>query len=118
VTPGGQLYPSYQAALVAIGAGIGGDAYRRLRDGVAVKGFYVDPVTPDDPDWGRVPKTRRKACERPATPVRCIETGTVYRSASEACKALGIGHKTGIYNSIHRGHCAGGYHWAWAEDVS
>lgn len=45
--------------------------------------------------------------------VICIETGTEYKSASEACKAVGVAHGV-ISNAIRRygqGAYSGGYHW-------
>lgn len=57
-------------------------------------------------------------------PVRCVETGVVYRSARDACRKTGVWHST--INKVARGatehggrvHCltAGGFHWERVDD--
>lgn len=58
-------------------------------------------------------------------PVRCVETGIIYRSARDACRKTGIWHST--INKVARGatehggrvHCltAGGFHWERVDDT-
>lgn len=44
------------------------------------------------------------------TPVKCIETGISYDSASEACRLTGI-HNSSILRAAKNQLTAGGYHW-------
>jgi DNA-directed RNA polymerase subunit N (RpoN/RPB10) len=48
-------------------------------------------------------------------PVRCVETGKVYKSQAQAARELGI-HRYGISNVITgKQKTAGGYHWEIVE---
>jgi hypothetical protein len=118
VTPGDRLYPSYMAALQALGISISGTTYRRVRDGYPIGGYYIDPIEPDDPDWFRVPsRSTRPEHRKLGRPVRCVETGELFPSASEAARTIHV-HRNGIFNSIYRGCRAGGFHWAYAEEAA
>lgn len=50
-------------------------------------------------------------------PVRCIETGVIYISASEASQKLGIARSSIVGCVNKRPHCltAGGYHWEYVD---
>lgn len=51
-------------------------------------------------------------------PVICVETNTVYKSATEAAKKLNL-HQGSITNCcLKRQHTTGGYHWKYYEDGS
>eukprot|EP00808_Paulinella_micropora_P019099 g11572.t1 len=47
-------------------------------------------------------------------PIKCVETGEVYPSLKQAAKAAGV-HRVWIFDSIHFGWQAGGFHWAYAS---
>lgn len=47
-----------------------------------------------------------------AKPVRCVETGQVFGSTTEASRWLGLSKKT-LGTSIWRGSRSGGYHWEY-----
>ena len=54
---------------------------------------------------------------RKAKPVRCIETGRVYRSSEDAARDTRINAGT-IRNTCQgRQKTAGGYHWEYAQNV-
>lgn len=46
--------------------------------------------------------------------VRCVETGRVYNSVMDCCKALAI-PRWNIYKAIHRGIAAGGLHFDYID---
>lgn len=99
ITICGVRYPSKQAA--AESAGISRSTLNiRIRLGL-----------PED-QW-----LRPKAGPLPPKPVECIETGQVYRSVSEAAKAV-YTSSTNL-SSCLTGHqrTAAGYHWRYAEGV-
>ena len=49
-----------------------------------------------------------------AKPVRCIETGQVFGSQTEASRLLGL-NRNAVVNSIRQGVRAGGYHWKYID---
>lgn len=61
-------------------------------------------------------KGNLKGVKRPHRPVKCVETGIVYKTQTEAAIATGI-HKYGI-SSVLRGKqkTAGNYHWEYADE--
>lgn len=60
-------------------------------------------------------KRRRDISERCSVPVRCVETGVVYKSLEEAAKTLNLS-KPNICNCCKGNrHTAGGYHWEYAR---
>ena len=59
-------------------------------------------------------KARRLASERSSVPVKCVETGKVFKSLEEAAKTFGLS-KPNICNCCRGNrHTAGGYHWQYA----
>lgn len=60
-------------------------------------------------------RARRLTSERSSVPVRCLETGVVYKSLEEACQIHGIS-KPNLCNCCKGNrHTAGGYHWAYYD---
>lgn len=59
---------------------------------------------------------RELAKNRKYTPVRCVETGIIYKNQTAAAKAVGI-HRYGINNALTgKQKTAGGYHWERVEE--
>lgn len=55
---------------------------------------------------------------RPHRPVRCVETGEVFKNQTEAGRAIGK-HKYGINNVLKgKQNTCGGYHWEYADESS
>lgn len=108
----GKTYPSLKQALDDLGIQPCGSSYRRFYAGYPIKGWLIDPIKVGDPDWHKYP--RRQMPRERARPVRCVETGLVYRSIGDAARAVYVVRNT-IYQSIYKGHRAGGYHWQWAD---
>lgn len=51
-----------------------------------------------------------------ARPIRCIETGQVYPSATAAAEALGV-HRTSLYNcALGKSDICAGYHWEYVGE--
>ncbi len=50
-----------------------------------------------------------------ARAVRCVETGFVYGSITEAGVAIGAGKKNNISKALKEGCTCGGYHWEYAD---
>ena len=64
-----------------------------------------------------IPKTeehKRKLSEAKSIPVKCVETGKVFKSGKAAAEWLGI-NRGCIANAIKDKHRAGGYHWEIAN---
>eukprot|EP00808_Paulinella_micropora_P017526 g34283.t1 len=47
---------------------------------------------------------------RPAIPVQCVETGVIYASLGEACRAVNRTRKA-VLQSVKRGNKCAGYTW-------
>jgi hypothetical protein len=54
----------------------------------------------------------KQGCGQRRRPVRCVDTGAEYASATDAFRATGIAHST-IWRSATRGYKAGGFRWRW-----
>eukprot|EP00808_Paulinella_micropora_P024388 g79502.t1 len=48
--------------------------------------------------------------------VRCVETGEIYASMSDAARALGLFGPQALYQAIRSGCKAGGHHWEYASE--
>ena len=59
-------------------------------------------------------ETRRKISEARSVPVKCVETGEVFKSGQAAAEWLGI-NRGCIANAIKGKHRAGGFHWEIAN---
>ena len=53
---------------------------------------------------------KRKKNKRWVRPVKCVETGNVFKSIKACSEYMGISHKS-IWNSINSGKPRGGYHF-------
>ena len=106
----GQIYASFGGALRdhGIGKGLWGRAYQGYP--VGPKRLLFDPISPDDPDWQKVPKFDNGK----GVAVRCVETGMVYRSITAAARAVHV-HRSCIYYALYKRGRAAGYHWEWAN---
>ena len=63
-------------------------------------------------------KNGRKSAKKTSKPVRCIETGIIYSSASEAERQTGI-HNASINHCCNsRYKTAGGFHWEFVSLIS
>ena len=61
-------------------------------------------------------RSRKKGLSKPVTEVLCVETGIIYKSQTEAARAIGI-HPYGISNVLNgKQKTAGGYHWTRVEE--
>ena len=61
--------------------------------------------------------TKDKISKSLSKPILCVETNTVFDSAQNATKELGI-QFSNISRCLHgRSHTAGGYHWRWVNAV-
>lgn len=109
----GRLYPSLQAALRDLGLSAHGSDYRRLFRNQPIRGHAIVLLRVGDPGWQGYPR-RTGQPSRVARPVRCLETGTLYRSGGEAAHRVRI-DISAIYRAIRCGCSAAGYHWAWAD---
>jgi hypothetical protein len=65
-------------------------------------------------DNGLYEKARKAASKASSKKVRCLETGEVFPSATEASKSLGFS-RCAVKNSIHNNCKCGGYTWAYLE---
>lgn len=63
---------------------------------------------------GSSPKNEKKSKEKPTL---CIETGIIYKSATEAGKQTGLKRKHISYCCIGVQKTHGGYHWKYVEEV-
>lgn len=109
----GQVFPSLWAALDALGVDRQGWHYETIRSGYRIDGWLIDPMEPDDPQWDEA-WAMRPPGGRPARPVRCVETGAIYRSCSDAAAAAFV-TLNAIHQSVRRGNRAGGFHWEYAS---
>lgn len=57
---------------------------------------------------------KQKSLRPSPTPVKCIETGVIFKSKHAAEKVLGL-QRSSIQKSFRNGHRAGGYHWEYAN---
>lgn len=108
----GKVYPSLKQALEDLGIQPCGSSYRRFSAGYPVKGWLIDPIKVGDPDWHKC--QRRQMPQNRSRPVRCVETGQIYKSGTQAALAVYV-VKNSIYQAIYKGYRAGGYHWEWAD---
>ena len=99
----GMVYPSMAAAARFIGL-TKGAIYHAVKDGRAAGGYhwFTEGETPDASHFKR-PK---------GVAVRCMETGEVYPSISEAAQAKGIARRK--LSDVVNGICDG-YHWTRIE---
>ena len=59
---------------------------------------------------------KRKIGDSASKPVRCIETGIIYKSSVEAAKSVGLKSASGINGCCNgRGKSAKGYHWEFVN---
>lgn len=59
---------------------------------------------------------RKRASERNKRKVRCVETGEVFPSATDAAKTFGLRSSSSIIQAIKKGGRSGGYHWMYTND--
>lgn len=71
------------------------DEFKRLREEAKARGEHPEPVIRQG--------GRRKQ-------VRCVETGTIYKSIQDAADAVGVARPS-LSTAIKRGGRSGGYHW-------
>eukprot|EP00808_Paulinella_micropora_P006993 g32975.t1 len=50
------------------------------------------------------------------TPVLCVETGEVFKSAREAARKKGISTHRNIYRAVQQNYMCGGLHWIYADE--
>lgn len=63
----------------------------------------------------------KRISEKLGRPIRCVETGVIYKSLTEVCKLhnLNLGNVSSICNHRVGYKTAGGYHWEYVDkDVS
>lgn len=86
---------------------------RALNGKVKMAGVYHWEFVKENIDLTPVKKSPKTT----AKPVRCVETGEVFRSMREAADHFGI-HSSGIGHALHRRKkTAGGYHWEFATSM-
>lgn len=102
VTIDGVVYPSLKPAAKALGCTFANLWFARKAIGDEVV-LFGKKVTFRD--------TTRKEPDNRTQPVRCIETGKVFPSQTDAAMAVGLRSTSSISLAISRGRRAGGYRW-------
>lgn len=68
------------------------------------------PVEDDEPckRYVDIAETRQRPCSSWLMPVRCVETGSTFTSATAAERWIGA---QGVARAVRTGATCGGYHW-------